>query len=253
MATIYTDFVNNVLYGVSANKVTFPFGKCDIWVNGNHIIFHNGIDMTPITKVMSIEKGKVSQVAYTNSSGNYITLLHNDGFETMYKHLATGSILVKVGQVIDRQTIIATAGATGNVNGAHLHFEVRLNGLPIDPLPYLQGKLFITPYDENAYTITRPIMPMLDVIATQLNYRDKPNGNVIARLEVKQYPYTGHTEKINGYEWGELLLDDKLVYCALNPLWNTVIMPKQPLIPFNVKGEKDGQEYEFSLTPIVIK
>lgn len=253
MATIYTDFVNNVLYGVSAVKCTFPFGKCNIVVNGNVITFHNGIDLVPVAQVMAIEKAKVIQIGYTNSGGNYITLLHGDDVETMYKHLATGSMTVKIGQVIDRQTIIAKVGATGNVSGAHLHFEVKVKGTPVDPLPYLQGKLSIKPYDDNNYVITRPVMPMLDVIATQLNYRDKPNGNVIARLEPKQYPYTGHSQVINGYEWAEILLDDKLVYCALNSAWNTVIMPKQELIPFTVKGTQDGQEYEFTLTPIVNK
>jgi len=251
MATIYTDFINNVLYGVSAVKVTFPFGKCNIIVNGNVITYHNGIDMVPVAKVMAFEKAKVEAIGYTNSGGNYITLLHGDGVKTLYKHLATGSITTKIGDIIDRHTLIATVGATGNVSGAHLHFEIQVNKVPVDPLPYLQGKLSIKPYDDEiVYTVERPVMPMLKVIATQLNYRDKPNGNVLGRLETILYPYTGHTQVINGYEWAELLLDNMLVYCALNPLWNEVIMPKSELIPFNVSGEKDGQTYTFNLTPI---
>jgi hypothetical protein len=250
MATIYTDFINNVLYGVSAVKVTFPFGKCNIKVNGTLITFHNGIDLVPIAKVMAFEKAKVEAIGYSNSSGNYITLLHGDGVKTLYKHLATGSITTKIGDIIDRHTLIATAGATGNVSGAHLHFEVQVKGVAVDPLPYLQGKAIIKPYSDIVYIITRPVMPMLNVIATQLNYRDKPNETIIGRLEVKQYPYTGHSQVVNGYEWAEIIVDNNLVYCALNPLWNEVIMPKSELIPFNVSGEKDGQTYTFNLTPI---
>lgn len=245
---IYTDITNGVLLGVSRVNVTCPFGKVDFWVGNNHITFHNGIDMTPIAPVTAFERAKVKETGYNTSAGNFVVLSHANGFETLYKHLANGSITHKVNEIVEKGIVIGKVGATGNVTGAHLHFEIRENGVPIDPLPYLQGKKTIQPYYE--YVVVRPVMPMLDVIATQLNYRDKPNGNVIGRLEPKQYYYTGHTEKINGYEWGELLLDNKLVYCALNPLWNTVIMPTQPLIPFNVKGEKDGQEYDFSLTPI---
>jgi len=57
----------------------------------------------------------------------------------MYAHLS--SALVRVGQKVEGGAPIAHAGCTGSCTGPHLHFEVHLRGRPVDPLPYLRGKL----------------------------------------------------------------------------------------------------------------
>lgn len=244
---IYTDITNGVLLGVSRVNVTCPFGKVDFWVGKTHVLFHNGIDMTPIAPVTAFERAKVKQIGFSASAGNFVVLSHANGFETLYKHLANGSIQNKVNEIVEKGLVIGKAGATGNVTGGHLHFEIKENGVSIDPLPYLQGKKKIMPYADSI-NLVRPELPQLNVMATQLNYRDLPNGLRIDTLKVGSYIYLGKTELIDGFEWGQIIVDKKLVYCALNPAWNEIrpILPK----PFNAKITQDGQICEVSIKPL---
>ena len=64
-----------------------------------------------------------------------VKLSHGNGLETWYEHC--DSISVSVGQVVHKGEQIATVGATGNATGYHLHFEVRKNGVPQNPMNYL--------------------------------------------------------------------------------------------------------------------
>lgn len=68
--------------------------------------------------------------------GNYIVIAHDGGLTTLYAHLK--NTLVKEGQSVKAGTKIATCGSTGTSTGPHLHFEVRVNGNPVDPLPYIR-------------------------------------------------------------------------------------------------------------------
>lgn len=87
-------------------------------------------------------------VASYRSYGEYIIINHHDGTMTLYGHLKPGSRLVSEGQTVQQGQVIATVGNTGNCqprpsssnpnNGTHLHFEVRINGRCVNPLPYLQ-------------------------------------------------------------------------------------------------------------------
>jgi len=80
-------------------------------------------------------------VTYTGSNqsawyfGNYIVIDHGSGFSTLYAHLS--AIHVKAGDFVDNQTIIGLMGSTGNSSGSHLHFETRINNIPVDPLKFL--------------------------------------------------------------------------------------------------------------------
>ena len=74
-----------------------------------------------------------------NSYGNYVIIEHRDyknkPLRTLYAHL--DSMLVRVGDTVKEGTIIGRSGATGNVTGPHLHFEVRVNGQRVNPRSYL--------------------------------------------------------------------------------------------------------------------
>lgn len=86
-------------------------------------------------------------VASYRSYGEYIIINHHDGTMTLYGHLKPGSRLVSEGQTVQQGQVIATVGNTGNCqprpsssnpyNGTHLHFEVRINGKCVNPIPYL--------------------------------------------------------------------------------------------------------------------
>lgn len=86
-------------------------------------------------------------IASYRSYGEYIIINHHDGTMTLYGHLKPGSRKVSEGQTVQQGQIIGTVGNTGNcqprptpsnpLNGTHLHFEVRINGKCVNPIPYL--------------------------------------------------------------------------------------------------------------------
>jgi len=67
--------------------------------------------------------------------GNTVIIRHADGKETLYAHLS--QIYVRMGQVVDQGETIGAVGCTGWCTGPHLHFEVRVGGVPVNPLNYL--------------------------------------------------------------------------------------------------------------------
>lgn len=92
---------------------------------------HDGMDLSvrPNTNVnvYAAASGKVSLISSNSSMGNYIYISHNingKNFTTTYLHLVTGSIRVKVGDIVSKSTILATMGSTGNSTGPHLHFSI---------------------------------------------------------------------------------------------------------------------------------
>lgn len=122
--------------GVGATVVSSRYGKRAL--NG----WHNGIDLcrpggSKGAPVVAAESGKVIYVGYQSMGGNVIMIDHGNGITTLYAHLKTGSTMVRAGQHVTRGQQIAQIGDTGYVTGAHLHFEVRVNGNRVNPAPYL--------------------------------------------------------------------------------------------------------------------
>ena len=74
-----------------------------------------------------------------NTAGNYVRLRHPNGIYTRYLHLTTGSVCVKSGQTVKAGTKLGMMGNTGDSYGKHLHFDVCVDGVYVDPLPYLTG------------------------------------------------------------------------------------------------------------------
>ena len=116
-------------------RITSPYG---IRVISGRNDFHAGIDIsTPAgTNIVAAESGRVSYAGYMRGYGNVIILSHDGGYSTVYGHNSVN--LVKKDQYVTRGNMIGKVGRTGNATGSHLHFEVRLNGKPVNPLPYLQ-------------------------------------------------------------------------------------------------------------------
>ena len=100
--------------------------------------FHTGIDLSaPLgTPVMAAADGVVVAVASDAIGyGNYVVIAHGGGIETLYGHLLQAG--VSVGQVVGRGQVIGLVGSTGYSTGPHVHFELRVNDLVTDPMPYL--------------------------------------------------------------------------------------------------------------------
>ncbi len=87
------------------------------------------------TPIGAAAAGTVILTGPNGGYGNLVVVDHGNGISTAYAHLS--SISVSVGQSVGQGTVVGGMGTTGNSTGVHLHFEVRVNGSPVDPLGYL--------------------------------------------------------------------------------------------------------------------
>ena len=88
---------------------------------------------------MAAESGTVIEAnnydSWGYSWGYYVLIYHNGTYTTRYAHMS--SLIVSAGQYVEKGQIIGYEGATGNVTGPHLHFEVYQNGTRVDPMQFL--------------------------------------------------------------------------------------------------------------------
>lgn len=98
---------------------------------------HTGMDFRRAVgePLQATADGRVVLAEYLNIRGNVVVLDHGHGVFSQYAHMS--QIQVQVGQVVRQGQILGLAGATGRANGPHLHFEVIVNGFPVDPLKWL--------------------------------------------------------------------------------------------------------------------
>jgi murein DD-endopeptidase MepM/ murein hydrolase activator NlpD len=99
--------------------------------------FHTGVDFVapPATPVIAAAGGVVNAVEQHPEYGHFIDISHENGLTTRYAHLS--KYKVKVGDVVMKGQLIGEVGTTGRTTGPHLHFEVRENGIPLNPNRYL--------------------------------------------------------------------------------------------------------------------
>jgi murein DD-endopeptidase MepM/ murein hydrolase activator NlpD len=98
---------------------------------------HEGIDITAPTgtSIWAAAAGTVIWSSWRGGYGNCVVVDHGNGLATLYAHAS--ALLVSVGQQVSQGQTVALVGSTGNSSGPHLHFEVRVNGVAVDPLLYL--------------------------------------------------------------------------------------------------------------------
>lgn len=121
-------------YPVNDHSYTSLFGMR----NGYH---HNGIDIVSQSRNLDVLAAKtgtvVSSQFHTGGLGNLVIIDHGNGYESYYGHLSKR--LVKEGDLVRAGDLIGVMGNTGNSTGTHLHFEIRKNNVPLNPLSYLQN------------------------------------------------------------------------------------------------------------------
>ena len=107
-------------------------------LNG-HRAFHEGLDFPASVgmPVYAAADGIVTTAVQTPDYGNLLKIDHGSGLETRYAH--NSKLLVKSGDRVMKGQKIALIGSTGRSTGPHLHYEIRLNGNPLDPREYLRG------------------------------------------------------------------------------------------------------------------
>ncbi len=112
--------------------LTSYFGKRRSPFTGR-MVMHEGLDIAANvgTPIIATADGVVARVEYSASYGKMLTIDHGYGYRTVFAH--NSKIMVKAGQRIKRGDLIAKVGNTGRSTGSHLHYELLLNGVPIDP------------------------------------------------------------------------------------------------------------------------
>lgn len=97
---------------------------------------HQGLDIAvPVgSSVLSILDGVVSDVGYNKARGNYVTVDHGGGVQSLYQHLS--GFMASKGDKVSQGQLIAKTGNTGISTGAHLHFEISKDGKAVDPLNF---------------------------------------------------------------------------------------------------------------------
>lgn len=106
--------------------------------------FHEGVDFIPGagTPIGAVAAGTVTYAGYDSGFGYHVILDHDingQKVQTLYAHMIAGSIQVTVGQQVTVTQELGQVGSTGHSTGAHLHLEVHLNGVPVDPFAWLKA------------------------------------------------------------------------------------------------------------------
>jgi murein DD-endopeptidase MepM/ murein hydrolase activator NlpD len=103
----------------------------------NRPLMHAGLDMAapPGTPVYAPADGVVSYVGYENGYGKLVSIDHGYGVVTRFGH--NSRVFVQQGQHVHRWDVISAVGSTGRSTGAHVHYEVRIHGIAVDPINYI--------------------------------------------------------------------------------------------------------------------
>lgn len=117
-------------------RLTSPFGIRTAPTRGASS-FHKGVDIANSygTSVLAAGKGKVIFAGWKSGYGRMVIISHGHGFSTVYAHNA--SITVDKNETVNKGQVIAKLGSSGISTGPHVHFEIHVNGSPVDPLKYL--------------------------------------------------------------------------------------------------------------------
>jgi len=107
----------------------------EVRITQNFKFYHPGLDLDGVTgdPIYPFMAGIIAEISFSNYGyGNAILINHGNGITSLYAHLS--KILVKKGDFVTQDTKIGEMGSTGHATGDHLHFEIRKDGVPFDPL-----------------------------------------------------------------------------------------------------------------------
>jgi len=119
---------------------------------------HAGIDLAgPLgTAIYATADALVGRSEWANGYGNLIELNHGRGIQTRYGHLTRSA--VRAGQRVKRGDLIGYMGSTGRSTGSHLHYEVRIDGKAVNPIPFMQSNDYLLAVQRRAAAATQVAM-----------------------------------------------------------------------------------------------
>ena len=143
--SLYDEYLSRLLNSVAFTPMGYPrlssitsaFGYRSDPFDGESAELHPGIDFKGAKgdPVHVTANGKVAFTGWKGGYGNCIIIQHKNDFQTLYGHLS--HIDVKDGQDVNTGDVIGRVGSTGRSTGTHLHYEVRKNGKPVNPVKFL--------------------------------------------------------------------------------------------------------------------
>ncbi|MCB9459915.1 MAG: LysM peptidoglycan-binding domain-containing protein [Anaerolineaceae bacterium] len=146
LSRITSEFTEPRQYGgtlslPAAAAMNAPFGARRSINGGGFDRYHSGADFAspPGTNVFAAAPGRIVMADTLNIRGNAVVIDHGWGVYTLYAHMS--SILVSLGDTVQTGQVIGLAGTTGRSTGPHLHWEVWVHGVPVNPLQWLQSAL----------------------------------------------------------------------------------------------------------------
>ncbi|MDB5158639.1 MAG: hypothetical protein JWR50_3346 [Mucilaginibacter sp.] len=141
----YNDYLSHLVNAVGFTPMGYPrissmtssFGYRSDPFDSGHAEFHPGIDFKGRRgdAAKCTANGKVVSAGWYGGYGKCVRIAHANGYETLYGHLSR--ITVEVGQIVSVGDKVGEVGSTGHSTGTHLHYEVRKDGRPVNPVKFL--------------------------------------------------------------------------------------------------------------------
>lgn len=125
-----------MVWPTESKTITQAYGnKSARYVRG----WHTGVDIAGTTgaRIYAAHDGRVIRAGWNGAYGNEVAIQHPSGLVSSYHHMTHDA--VTIGQGVTAGTVIGFVGSTGQSTGPHLHFEVRINNEPVNPMSYLNG------------------------------------------------------------------------------------------------------------------
>lgn len=197
---------------IESRRITSPYGF-------RHIRIHKGIDigLKRGDTVRAAFPGTVARVRYERRGyGHYVVLKHEDCgvTRTIYAHLSKS--IVKVGQEVAAGTPIGLGGSTGRSTGPHLHFEMRLGDMPLDPTRFFDFKNGV-PVAEKVSTPRLELQKeyaALEKEASKHRYHRVRPGDTLGKIARRYHTSVKRLQQLNGLKKNSILRVGRLLRCS---------------------------------------
>lgn len=149
---------------VASYRLTSTYGTRSDPFRGSRRM-HNGIDMAgPIgTPIYATADGVVGRAQWVGGYGRYVEINHGGGMQTRYGHLS--EYIVAPNQRVTRGQLIGRMGSTGRSTGSHLHYEVRIDGRPVNPVPFMTSTDYLVSLGTPGTALASSSTPPATVVA----------------------------------------------------------------------------------------